>query len=234
MTFLELCQTTSRKSGTVDGILPITIAGQTGRLNKIVENVRQAWRSIQLDQSNWLWMRKEWQGTLTPSTAKYTGASFGITDFGRWLTDAPYSAYRSMTIYDPTIGLTDESDLWEITYEQWRSIYGRGVQENQKPMHFAISPQGELCFGPIPDKAYVAGGEYYTALQALTADGTIPALPSDFHDIIWNRALMLLNEDDEAAFAVGTAREEYHRLNSELVISQLPAMKTPMRPPPLA
>lgn len=234
MTFLELCQKCCEKSGVIQGTLPASVAGQAGILLKIVNNVAEAWRRIQLEQSCWLWMRKEWSHALVIDTVRYTATNFAISDFGRWLTNAPMSAYQSITIYDPSIGVSDEGPLLEISWEQFRMLYLRGTQTAERPRHVSFDPQSKICFGPKPDKAYVVSGEYWTAIEALTTDSQVPSLPVDYHDIIWNRALMLLNEDEEATFLLGVSREEYHRLMSMLVVRKLPPMKTAFRPPPIA
>lgn len=234
MTFLQHCQKAASKSGVIDGPLPITVVSQVGDLAKIVGAVAEAWRRIQLANDGWLWMRKEWTGTITSPIARYTATGLGITNFGRWYNEAPYSGYRNITIHDPVVGLSDENEINEITWEQYRQIYLRGVQELNRPRHYAISPSNELCVGQPPDKDYVLAGEYFTAVQDLTLDADVPALPAAYHDMIWNLAVVIFSEDDEAFKLSGIHMQEYERLNAGLVRTQLPPMKTAFRPMPVA
>ena len=46
--FLALCQKTARESGTIEGVLPSTVVGQSGRLLKVVNWVnREAAKAAQ-------------------------------------------------------------------------------------------------------------------------------------------------------------------------------------------
>jgi hypothetical protein len=80
--------------------------------------------------------------------------------------------------------------------------------------------------GPTPDDAYVITGEYYKTIQKLTADGDIPELPSDYHEIIMWKALLLLDEHDEAVAAASFAERNYRNLMRELQRDQLPRVRT--------
>lgn len=226
-TFLELCQFVAEKTGTITPGSPLSVVAQTGRLLKVVNRTNDGWRAIQTSKADWLWMRKEFTKAAIIGIARYTGAGLGITDFARWVRNP-----ETYTIYDPAIGVADESPLAEIPWADWRVLYGRGNQVPNRPTHFAITPANEIVLGCIPDKAYVFKGEYMQAVQELTGDGDVPNLPSDFHILIGWKGLLLLAEDDEAATQVSTAQFEHDKLYSALCLPQLE--KITFAPNPLA
>lgn len=225
-TFLQLCQFMASKTGTISGTLPLTVLNQSARLKKVVVNTALAWRTIQGLQQQWLWMRKDFTKALTIGSTEYAGVTtFSIADFGRWVTDP-----GTITIYDPAIGVGDESELTKISWAEFRVRYLKGTQNQNRPGHYAISPQNALRIGVVPDKAYVIRGEYYTAVQDLAADADVPLLPADYHDMIAYRALMFMAEDDEAVAQLSTATAEYARLMSVVETTQLPEITTDPEP----
>ena len=198
-TYLELSQALARESGTISGTNPTAVASQTGRLLKIVNWIDQANVAIQNLHADWRWMQKTFSGDTSSGSGQYTPASWSITDLRDWLRDNRVTGYQPHTIYLTTDGVAGEGALLEITWQQWRTTYGRGSQTNNFPSQYAISPAGEFSLGPIPDDTYTINGEYRQAAVRLTADGDIPAMPAAFHEIIVWRALMMLAEFDEAA-----------------------------------
>lgn len=202
MNYLLLCQRTVRESGTISGdALPASVTGQSGRLLKVVEWVAEAWRQVQNLHDDWKWMRAEFTGTITAGAARYTPASFNLTRFSKWLCEP-----RSVTIYDTAKGVADESELKEMSWDDWRINFGRGVQQQNRPRVYAISPTGEFCLGPVPDVPYTVRGEYMKSAQDLTANTDIPELPdTSLHTVIVWKALLLLAQFDEGQWPTGVA-----------------------------
>lgn len=221
---------TARESGTVSGTLPAAVTGQTGRLEKIVYWTAEAWRLIQLLHDDWRWMRKEFEGTVTQGAARYTAGSFSITDFAGWVTD--FDAYQPLSIYKTSTGVADEGPIRLIDWEAWRTAFGRGSQTQNRPDRYAISPADELCLGPVPDAAYTVRGEYRATAQNLAANADVPLLPERFHEIIAWRAVMLLDEHDEAieAIRLGRARNAFGTMLTALRRTQLPTPRLGGRP----
>lgn len=218
-TFLELARKVARESGTVTGNLPLSVTGQDGRLGKIVYWTADAWRQIQNRHNAWLWMRDEYQDTLSAGAAVYTAASFNLTRWAAWVAD-----HESTTIYDQALGVVDERPLLFMPWGQYRRSYQRGLQQQNRPRHYSISPAGEICFGPTPDAAYVVRGEYRLAPQELVDNDDVPEMPARFHDLIAHLGLLLLAEHDEAGMHMVAAMRRYRELLNELQRDQLPRM----------
>ncbi len=221
-TFLELCQDVARESRTLSGTVPSTVTDQVGRLLKIVEWTAQAFVDVQNVHAGWRWMQKTYSGDTTASTAKYLPASFGLSDHRDWLRDGMAYGYRPHTIYLTATGVSDETELNEISWHQYRTKYDRRAQTNNRPSEYAISPAGEFCLGAIPDDTYTLQGEYAQAAVRMTADANIPGLPVAHHAIIVWRAIMILAESDGDQEQRSAAALRYTGMLADLSHDQLP------------
>ena len=233
MTFLELCQLVAEESGMVDGTNPTTVTGQVGILAKIVRITAEVWRKIQLARPNWKWMRAEFTSSALaavapPIVAKYTavalmGATLALR-WGRWFEDDVLGGYYPMSIYDSSIGVSDESKLTQMSWTAFRDKYMRGSQTAGRPIEWAISPAGELCLGPNPSiSTYIVKGEYWKSPQLLVEDGDEPEVDAQYHTGIAYTAVTKLNSGDEASpQAIKDARDEANKWLDDLERDQLP------------
>lgn len=207
-TFLQLCARLTQRSGVI-GAAPSTVTGQSGRQARCVDWIENAWELIQTSNPDWTFLRSTWSHALTINQTAYAAADLGITDrFGAWRGDrkASLSLYRPTTIYDSTIGVADERPLRQLPFEAWLESFDRGAQVANRPVYYCIAPDQTIRFGPKPDKAYVCRGEYRKGPQILAADSDVPDMPADYHDLIVYRAMLLIDEDDEAPTPPGIAR----------------------------
>lgn len=217
MNYLELCQMVARESGTVSGTQPSSVASQTGRMAKIVHWVDIAWRQIQNRRNAWLWMRDEFEGNLSAGSARYTPASFSLTRHAEWINEED-----TVTLYKQSEGVSDEGRLLFMPWKMYRRTYERGTQTADRPVHYTISPAGELCFGPKPDATYVVRGEYRKSPQTLSENEDIPEMPARFHELVAWEGLLLLAEHDEAEIHIAVANRRKSELSSDLERDQLP------------
>lgn len=227
-TFLGLCTNFTVLSGLIP-TAPAAVTGQTGQALKVVTWVKLAWELIQNSSSDWSWMKAEVSSVaLTISQMTYTATQLGVSSrFGEWRGERftpPGRLHRPWTIWDNSIGQSDETELHEIDYDQWRLSYDRGTHDANRPIVYAFAPDQTVRFGPTPDKAYRVRGEYRKSVQTLAADGDTPEMPSRFHDLITFRAILLANEQGESVAGIAYADREYHRLLADLSRDCLPAI----------
>lgn len=221
-TFLQLCRDTGRDSGTVSSTNPLTtVAGATDRQEKIVSFVTQAWLLIQGAREDWQWLRAEFSESAVIGQARYDPIDdWGLTRFAGWIEDK--DDYEPVTLLDPSLGSADEGAIRQIGFQDWRSRYGRGEQQQQRPTCWAISPARELCLGAVPDRAYTVKGEYLRGPQTLAVDADVPELPAEFHDLIKWRALMLLAGHDQSPGDLAFAQTNFAPRWRQLVNAQTP------------
>lgn len=222
MTFLELCQETAEQSGTIAGIPSFTtVAGATGRLAKLVRWVRNANRDIENERTDWRWMRQEFTKALVIGQMEYTPAGWTLS-VQRWLRD--HATRRTMSLYDPAIGQSDEGPISFVPYDYWREHYNRGSHDRNRPQYWSIAPNNSIVFGPKPDKAYVVRGEYARTTQMLTNDSDQPGMPAAYQGLIVGEALRLMARSDEAFEVLGERAQQYERLRAPLVEDQTDPM----------
>lgn len=236
MDFLALARSTRQWSG-VSSAAIATVLNQTGKELDIVDAVNIAWERIQNLHRNWNWMRSEFSADLTavapPAEARYTAASLGITRFRDWvhdITGGP-NAWRPMSLYLTTTGVSDEAELQEVPFIKWRALYGRGSVSADRPNLWAAAPDRRLCLGPPLNAAYTLRGEYWLGRQELAANTDEPECPEDYHmGIVWN-AVQILTEKDEASQDVyARAQLKYGEVITKLERDQLPAVTISGRP----
>lgn len=225
-TYLELAKDLARESGSFDPETLTSVSGLTGRPAKIVNWVNKAYLNIQNSRRDWGWLTAPWSASLIAGSNVYTPASFNLTRFSSWMGDRDW--FGPTTIYDPAIGVSDETQLLQISHEYWKTKWDRGDQSNWgRPIEYAISPRNEIEFGPIPDDAYVVRGQYQRGPQTLVAGSDVPEMPARFHDMITWEALrlMLVSDGDYQESQFPTL--EMVGLRHELEVDQLPEITVP-------
>jgi hypothetical protein len=221
-TFLSLCADLARESGAI-GPAPLTTVGPLPtRQAQCVGWVRGAWTSIQNSKADWRFLRRSFIGDTVPGKASYTPAELGITDFAEWINQDDRSP--NVALYDPLEGKARENWLRQITYDRWRQSFDFGVHDLARPTFWSVGYDDSLLLGQFPDKAYKIRGEYRMTPQVLAADTDVPLMPERFHSAIWQRAIMLMAESDEAVSSLQTAQFEYGQTYAQMVRDLLPSV----------
>lgn len=228
-TFLQLVNDVERESGTVQQARRLsTVVSAQGRQEKIVEWVRQAWTEIQGARTDWTFIRQEFSHALTSGVAAYSASDLGITDFDGWLPETGEQERGSVfSLYDPAIGVGDQSRLRAIPYRAYRDSWAFGGPQVARPCVVSIGFDRKLNFGGQPDKAYTLLGMYRKQPQLLAADADVPAgIDSTYHRAIVWRALMLLGNHDEAVTQIQTAQGEYGVFHSRMLSAYVETAET--------
>lgn len=222
-TFLELVNDVERESGTVSlqsRTSDVTSPG-SGRQEKIIAMVNEAYRQIQTARNDWPWRRSDFSHALTIGQTRYLPSDLGITSFSRWTPsneDEPV-----FSVFDPTIGQAEESGLVDMTYRAWRATYDFGAHDAQRPIYYAIDDGARLCVGPKPDKPYVLRGSYQRGVHVLSVNGDTPIIPADHQQVVVWKALVLLHGHDEGEFALGNAAV-YYRSDYRMLVNNTSEM----------
>lgn len=224
-TNLQLCQDTARDSGTFPNLMtPQTTTGQSGRVQRLIYWVRDAYNDIQRHRPDWRWLRTDFSGTTISGVQTYDSTAMGIASrFSNWIHQGARGR-ESFTIYLTSSGISTEGFLEFIEWEDFRNmvLVGSSSTETGYPNYISINDQNELVLYPIPDDAYTVRGRYYKDLQTLSADADVPEMPARFHEMIKWRALILLGTFDEA-----TEQQPHWQINYQNAMSELVRHQTP-------
>ena len=213
MTFLELCVRVAEKCA-VTGTLSTTV-NQTGEFLRVVNWVNEAWRDIQLAQSNWNWMSEDFSFQTVAGQQAYTPTAIGAAEFSKWRTD-------TFRIYRTSLGVSDDTFLTESAYREFRDLYMFGVQAQNKPSEFAIKPNGKsILLGQIPDAIYTVYGEYQRRATLLAGDADEPEAEEEYHMLVVHGARMKYAAYESAPEVWDEAKLDYDRIMSKMVEGQI-------------
>lgn len=215
------------------------VTGQTEELERIVNYVREAWTEVQNMHQNsglyWRWMRIGFTLTTVSGTGEYAFGSSAIVDdetatqiarFRKWLINDDCDPPK---IYLQSAGVGGEGYLSYLHWDDFKSIYRLGTQNNSFPHHISVNPLNEIALGPIPDDVYIVTGDFLRGAQVLAADGDTPDMPSDYHDLIVYKALLKYGLYESAPEVIAAAEYGISQYMDRLVgdqLSQIPLADT--------
>lgn len=196
-TYLELCGVV-RSECNVSGSGPATVTGQTGILSQIVNWVADADIQVQSMWTDWLFLWREFETTLTIGTKAVPDLPSDVKQWNRksfWL---DYST-------------DSQQPLTFVPYDEWRTAYGSGTVSNSTPQAVTLRPDNALHLYPTPDAAQSFRAEYWARPARMTANADTSPIPAEFDRIIIARAKMMfastygadgLSEDPSSEFTV--------------------------------
>lgn len=226
--YLQLCKDVARESGTFPNLdTPATITGQTGRAQRVIYWVRDAYLMIQRDNSGWRWLNADFAGQTIAGVQSYDAAAMGIpTRFSRWR-NATETAEQLFSIYKTSEGQADEGYLGFIGFDTFRRdlMAAGAATRTGKPCWITVNDQDELVLHPTPDDVYTLRGRYRRGPQVLTNGTDVPEMPEEFHDAIKWRALMLMGQFDEATNQIPDWGLQYEIAMDRLRSHQLPTWR---------
>jgi len=220
MNFLQLVQRLRKECG-VSGTGPVSVLGQNGTSDLLVNWINSAWVEIQGLHDNWDFMRAPFSFQAIANVGDYTtsggpGVGAGIPDLRYWHTET----LRAQKTAD---GLSDEQWLVQWEYQVFRDTYRFGLQTPGRPVVFAISPFGKaLMLGSIPDATYTITGEYQKLPTAMAANDDVPNIPEHLQMAIVYKAMQSYGMFEAASEVVGRGQTEYTRLINQLEREELP------------
>lgn len=229
MTFLELCKFTHRYLGggqDLPGTAPTTTVGQTDYLFEIVNWINDAYSNIQQESRDWNWLRA--RATLpvviATNTITRTTAQVTHTDYDYLLPLVSNGAIFCL-IYDPTIGVGDQTYCNFIPYEEWRGWKDRGVLPSGKPGYFTIRPDFTIELSPKPDKNYTLIADYRKTLDVLSGDSDTPLMPSQYHESIAWQACLLWAAQRESPNKYEIFKKQYDDMLRRMKNEQIPDIR---------
>lgn len=203
MTFLELAQALRRECGE-SGSGPTTVSGQAGVYERLVNWIKQADMLIQNKWRNWNFLWNTGSVSVVLGTQDYAGPS----DIG-W--------------YDLDTFALDGNEIEVIPYARYRDSADRfTTMTASQPLYVVVLPNKQLRMVPTPDTSYTLTFDYFKAPTRLSANADESAIPSQFHDIIVARAMILYGNSENAPEIRQQGMEAYAENIMRLEASELP------------
>lgn len=204
MTQLQLVQQLWRESA-YEGDPPSTVAGSARRQKDVVRWINDAWKEIQEEYENWLWMRHT--VSYTTSVSEVLLSMLGVdvdthpkTGWARWKIDYRIGRESGFLIQDPNVSDPDSTTgpLYYVPWLDYRNIYYKRPLQSGRPSRFTITEGGNIQLLSSPDKQYKLFADYYHQPWIFTGDGTeYPDLPDRFHEmIVWKALMAYANAED--------------------------------------
>jgi len=224
-TYLQICQDVARECGIAGGAdaspKPTAVTSQIGELNRVVNWVADAYTELQ-NARKWRWLRKKFTLNTVDGTDNYAFGSCtdvstasAITRFDSWRLNDRRNPPK---IYLSSAGVGGETFLDWTIWDNFEYLYKTGSLQSQtsRPFHITFNPDDEIVLGITPNDVYVVTGTYYRSPQILAADGDIPEMPAQFHDLIKYQAMEWYGLFESAPEVISRAQKGIKRLNSQL------------------
>lgn len=217
MTYLQLCNSLIQKCGISGGSIS-SVANQVGEALRVVNWIAEAYIQIQLASPTWNWMRSDVSFSTVSNQGSYLPSQAGVTDFANWKTD-------SFRCYVTSTGVRSEMFLEKMDYDTFRDTYlfGNLRLSYSRPTVISFAPNYSINLGMAPDSTdYTIVGEYFKQPTTLVNSTDTPAMPSQFHNIIVYKAMMMYGMYEAAQEVVIEGANLYNQMLRRLVRDQLP------------
>lgn len=231
-------------STAIQVVLP-TVSSATGSLGRVVNWVSDAWTDIQMDFSDWDWMRSSnllGAGASFQTTAGQASYPLGFGggdlggDFGGDFGAGPGAVgidpdafgkwdLETFRCYPTAVGTRGEMFLDNIPYDAWRDGYMLGAMRDvqTRPVVAAVGPNQSICLGPPPNDQYTITADYFVAPSQMVADTDVPTgLPTRFHMLIVYVAMQKYGQYEAATEVYQRGAQESSRVYAQLSAARAP------------
>jgi hypothetical protein len=179
MNYLQLVQQLASDSGTVpaDGSSAgiTTIVQLTGRKAKLARWIKDAWLAIQIAHPEWGWLWSEFTLSTQVDISKYAFSdctdshdSSAIMRFREFIIDRDPEHDSGLTVYDSSIGLSDQGALVWRDFDWFHRTFERGEMQSREA--FLRHHRSEQAAALLPGAKltnYVVTGDYRKSAQIL-------------------------------------------------------------------
>ena len=194
----------------VGGSGPTDVTTATGIEKRIVDYIKNAWIDIQSHPKDWKWM---WQEGYLPAGGIPLQTILDTPDYV--LTDVHKIRVRTFRSYLTATGVSDRQRMLYVPWNEFQRRYGIVVSTSKRPITATRLPNGNLRLVPPPNGIFSIEFEYFTGVQVLSANDSVPLLPSEFHQLIIYEAAKRYGKAEDAQEVVAAAEQEAGSEGSE-------------------
>ena len=215
-TYLQLANSLISKCGISGGSIA-SVSNQTGEAGRVVSWINEAYTQIQLAFPDWYWMRSNVSFSTTANQGAYP---------------SPGRHYRPCQLEDGFISLLRHIDgraqrvfLERMDYDTFRDIYLFGNLDCRTPglRSFPLRRTTPSIWGwPRIRRITRLWASISKQPTTLVNSTDTPAMPSQFHNIIVYKAMMMYGMYEAAQEVVIEGTNLYNQMLRRLVRDQLP------------
>lgn len=220
-TYLELCNLLHTETGESGGDLT-AVADLSGYERRIAKYVADAWEDIQLLHTEWRFLRMSALPTVTVGATSLDADAWVYANLSTYI-DIIHT--ETFSIYLTATGITDESKLIYVPWEQWKERFGITYADGEtgRPKYVTIDPDTDvLILGPIPDSSYTVSFEFKKTPQRFSSNSDTPNILDALHPVIYWRALEAYGLAEESDAARYRGRRQYKHFLRLLKNRELP------------
>jgi hypothetical protein len=208
-TFLQLCQRVRLECG-IAGDGPSSVVSQVGALKKVVDRTARAWVDIQASRPFWKFLRNQMTFATVVGQREYSVVDdIGVTTLDKFDQENTY------------IYLTSTEDETRLAWEDYRRFrYRHRTYPDGRPTTVTEGPQRTLAFDLTPDEIYTVTLDYWMTPELLAANGDIPSLPEQYHDVIVWKSVMMFAGNETATDLFSYAKGMYTPMYLQLMLDQ--------------
>jgi hypothetical protein len=193
-----------RQECSVSGNGPTDVANQTGEMARLVNWYKTACEEIESEYIDWKFLWAAGSITLAQGQSVYTGL------------DVP----SDLNTYDLDTFRLDGNDCLDV-YDYSEYEFDAQSTESQ-PYRIFIQPDNGILVDPVPDQAYTITFDYFKKPSVLAANADTPFIPSQYHRVIWARAMMMYADYEDAPEVMRQGTLLYSKAYEQLKAHQLP------------
>ena len=210
-TFLELCKA-ARRACDISGSGPVSVLGQVGELENLVE-----WVALADQETQSRWFDWDFLHVSTWSTNTIIGVATVIApaDIGTWDEESFYLNYTTAS----------NQSLSVLDYRAWRKAFRQGVKVNSKPSSVVIKSDLSLVLESPPDAIYSLSADYWRRPVKMAANTDTSLIPEEYERIIISRAKMMYAEFSGSGVLLSSAQIEFDDLLDKLEAKYLSGHK---------
>jgi len=204
--YLELVQQLHRDCGAA-GTQPTAVTGLTGEALRLANWIKRADEYVQTKWVNWKFLRQE-----------YSVATVASTVIAAKPANLKYWDFKTFKMILP--GETDKNPFQADEYDKAKTDILDTSED--VPWRAIVMPNNDLKFEPVPDAAYTIEADYYDRPTLLAANADVSLIPTEFHQVIIGRAMILYGNFENAPEMKDQGEEIYVEQLALLENDQLP------------
>jgi len=212
MNFLDIVQRTRRECG-ISGTGPLSVVGQSGEMQRLVDWCREAYLDIQSAETRWNWLNKLAVLDIAPGDRTMEPVS-------DWNIHPLMYDVETFGLYRTDLGPSDVFFLDHVEYHRAKTLFFNATVG--RPTAFTVMPNRAIMLNATSDADYRLSINYYGEAEVLSLDADTPSMPEQYQmTIVW-RAVQLYADYEEVPYLRQTSTLKYSQIFDQMLRTETP------------